>query len=120
MASITCGKCKGTHYAVSTVRLCYSSVPTFTCDWQYEETYNEDGERPVLECGALAWEDRRGVYCENGHEHIHAEVRANEGWDYAEDEQEAGALLALGVRSVGMDGGSINPDLGAFRQVLAG
>jgi hypothetical protein len=119
MASIMCGKCRRTHHSVPAVRACHDGK-TFTCGWLYYGPLMDDGERPVLACDALAWDTARGYECDNGHEHVNAEARRREGWDYAEDEYEAGALMAYGVQAVGMDGGSITPDLATFRQVLAG
>jgi hypothetical protein len=119
MAGITCGNCHRTHYSVDAVRACHFAA-TFTCGWWYYGQPMDDGERPILECEALAWRAERGTQCDHGHEHVNAETRQGEEWEYAEDEQEAGALMAHGIRPVGMDGGSINPDLATFRRVLSG
>lgn len=109
--SITCGNCKKTHRSVEAVRRCYAGE-AYPCGWQWEErdrwgvVYDENG--PVIhECEALAWDTGRALVCEDGHEHVWAEARAAEGWDYAEDADEARRLARVGVASVGMDGGSI-------------
>jgi hypothetical protein len=110
--SITCGNCKGTHHSVEAVRRCYAGT-AHPCGWQYEVrdrwgyVTDEDGRRIVRECTALSWDNGRAYACEDGHEHVHAEVRASEGWEYAEDADEARRLAKVGVMSVGMDGGSI-------------
>lgn len=110
--SVTCGNCKETHHSVEAVRRCYAGEAS-PCGWQYHArdrwgfVTDEDGERIVLECKALAWDTGRALVCEDGHEHVWAEARAAEGWDYAEDAEEARRLAKVGVASVGMDGGSI-------------
>jgi hypothetical protein len=110
--SITCGNCHETHRSVEAVRRCYAGT-AHPCGWQWEErdrwgfVTDEDGRRIVRECKALAWDDGRATTCEDGHEHVSAEARAAEGWDYAEDADEARRLASVGVASVGMDGGSI-------------
>jgi hypothetical protein len=49
-----------------------------------------------------------GVWaCEAGHEHVCAEVRNAEGWDYAHDEVEAALVRRDGTDAVAMDDGSI-------------
>lgn len=58
----------------------------------------------VRDCGAEVTFTERGWSCKAGHAHVYAEVRHNEGWDYAHDEIEAGLLARAGVDSVGMDG----------------
>lgn len=109
MASITCGNCHETHFSIDGVRHCYAG-DAGVCGWQ---TYlrdrwgfvtNEDGERIVEECPALIWDNGRAQVCELGHEHVHAEARYREGWDYADGPEEAQRLAKVGVGSVGMDG----------------
>jgi hypothetical protein len=75
---------------------------TFPCSW-YVLDYNEDGpyERP---CNAAARETEHGFKCEAGHEHVNAQTRYDEGWDYAEDAEEARYLARNGVMPVQMDG----------------
>lgn len=51
----------------------------------------------ITECGAeLAYTDDRWV-CAAGHEHVSAEAREREGWDYAEDAYDA-AVISAGMR----------------------
>lgn len=104
---ITCGnraKHNGTTGTHATVRACYLDPTTHACTW-LTEVYTEDG-LSAAECGALAWElpGGRGWACEAGHEHITAQARHDEGWDYAEDRDEAARLAKVGVASVQMDG----------------
>jgi hypothetical protein len=103
MPSITCGKCGQTHGAVEIVRAC-AAGNTFPCPWLVDRGYNEDGESVITECEALAWGSDRGFECEAGHGHVYAEVRVREGWEYAEDRDEAAALAKVGVMPVQMDG----------------
>jgi hypothetical protein len=108
MATITCAHCKATHTAVEAVRRCHADE-TFTCGWQYQarDRYgvlrDEDGQEIILECDALAWDNGRAIVCENGHEHVNAEARHREGWDYA-DEEEGPGLMRAGVFPIAMDG----------------
>lgn len=116
--SITCGNrakhngTTGTHRTVAAVKACFLDATTFACDWQYEarDRYgvirDEDGEIVIITCGALAWNlpGNRGWACENGHEHVTAQARRDERWDYAEDRHEAERLAKVGVASVQMDG----------------
>src|ERR1043165_1282904 len=113
MASIICGHCKGTHLTVEGVRHCYAGDAS-TCGWLFYErdrygiVCDEDGQQIVRECDELAWDDGRARVCEAGHEHVWAEARAREGWEYAEDADEARRLAKAGVMPVGMDGGALS------------
>jgi len=99
------------HATVESVRACHRDE-TWACTWlEYERdafglVYDEDGRPVIRECRALAWTlpDGRGYTCERGHEHIDAEVRDREGWDYVDGPEEARRLAKVGVASVGMDG----------------
>lgn len=118
MATITCGNrarhngTTGAHATVDNVRRCYLDQSAEICNWLIEipahwvEEIEDFVDARQVECGMLAWElpEGRGWTCEAGHEHIHAEVRDREGWDYAEDLDEAKRLAAVGVASVQMDG----------------
>lgn len=94
-----CGNCKGRHDLVEQARDCYG---IFECVWLVQE-YGEDGpyER---ECGALAIETDRGFACVAGHSHVYADVRAREGWTYAEDPFEAKSLMRAGIFPMAFDG----------------
>lgn len=91
------------HGTIEEVRACFRGE-TWACTWLLGRTeYTEDG--PMLrtwECGAASWHlaGDRGYTCEAGHEHVYAEVRADEGWEYAEDEDEARRLASVGVMPV--------------------
>ncbi len=125
---ITCGNRAGhpdgrpaTHATIGAVRACCTAERTWACDWLVPHMHPEDGEIYTLECGGLAWDlpDDRGHTCEFGHEHVHAEARHAEGWDYAADPEEAGLLAGRGVIPVAMDGGPIDIDTGAFTYAAA-
>lgn len=59
-----------------------------------EETGEGDWmEGGVEECGAKVTVTDRGYTCAAGHGYVYAEVRHAEGWDYAEDEGDARALV---------------------------
>ena len=94
MASITCGNCHETHRSVEGVRVCHAGKG-WCCTWLLER-HGEDGLY-VVECGALSWEDERGYGCAAGHDHVYAEVRDAEGWDYASDAQEAEMMRRNGL-----------------------
>lgn len=110
--SVRCGN-KKTHgdYAVyhanaAAVRSCF--LGDGVCDWLMDMgTHPEDGERMIMECGYALHVTARGHHCDNGHQHVTAEVRWTEGWDYASDELEAEGLRKCGVEAVAMNGGSI-------------
>lgn len=91
------------HATVDAVRACHRDN-TAPCHWLVERvSYTEDGPMTtIVDCGALSWPlpGGRGWACEAGHEHVTAEVRAAEGWEYAEDQREARRLEKAGVRPV--------------------
>lgn len=109
---IRCGHCEGTHHSVAQVQVCGTSRytgpdgvvhdPAWACSWLIEFTDGE-GYPAVRECGHPAFHTARGSDCAAGHEHVRDEVRHAEGWEYA-DPDEAGALAAMGIKPVGMDG----------------
>ena len=41
----------------------------FTCGWQYQDGYTEDGDAVISECGAFAVGFDNGFACTNGHAH---------------------------------------------------
>jgi hypothetical protein len=103
---IICGNCEQRHAEVATVRACYAG-DVFPCAWLVEDAYrDQDGfiERSLVECGAAAVGDERGWHCEAGHDHVNAETRAAEGWDYASDMEEAAGRAKYGHASVLADG----------------
>lgn len=95
------------HRTVEGVRRCFAGTAA-PCDW-HVMVPTEDGPQ-AMACyqisGAVAWETDRGWECESGHEHVRAEVRDAEGWDYAEDDGDVKALAYGFKMPVGMDGGS--------------
>lgn len=112
---IRCGHCDLSHHTVAQVRVCGTGVYVdpetgivregcAPCTWLIDTLqYDEDGQKIIRDCGHPAWSDERGWRCAAGHEHVYGEVRATEGWDYADDD-EAAALAANGVVPVQMDG----------------
>jgi hypothetical protein len=99
-----CGNCKVNAESVASVRACYAAGKGagFACDWIVED-YGWEGEVYHNPCRAHAVATDRGWTCEAGHEHVVAEVRRAEGWDYAEDSDVRG-LIAHGIVPVAMDG----------------
>jgi len=89
---MTCGKCGAKTEHAATVAACYQGK-TFTCDWLVERAWYDpetgDGGVVVVPCGAHAFITDRGWGCEAGHEHVTAEVRHAEGWDYADADEMA-------------------------------
>lgn len=112
---IRCGHCDLSHYTVAQARMCATGLyfdpdtgavreGCAPCTWMIATgRYSEDGAEIIRDCGHPSWCDERGWRCAAGHEHVRAEIRADEGWDYA-DADEAAALAAAGVRPVHMDG----------------
>lgn len=101
----TCGHCQGQHHYADTARAC-AAGNTFRCDWLVQLPGQEytDFEPIIRECGSTAITDERGFHCEAGHEHVEAEVRLAEGWDYASDEGEAAVRASYGHESRLPDG----------------
>lgn len=96
------------HHTVEGVRRCAATTvedpDTFPCTWSLERLV--EGERYTYDCRAIAWDTGRGFACDAGHEHVNADTRRREGWEYAEDDGEAKNLAMAGIDPVGMDGGS--------------
>lgn len=112
--AIRCGHCGKTHDRVDAVRACAAGTLT-TCPWLVdvprhwvvidEETGETDYvDATTRECGAEAVITERGWCCAVGHEHVNAETRRAEGWDWAEEYDEALALAAAGVEPRTIDG----------------
>lgn len=109
MASITCGKCFKTHASTIAVKACYGGADIGPCTWLVERTFTyedpetgevwgfEDGPQ-IVDCGAETIYTNRGYECAAGHSHVNAEVRFAEGWDYAEDAEEAARLSKYGTQ----------------------
>lgn len=99
-----CGNCHTTATTATTVRACYTGAVTpcwwvisDNATWVDDETGESDSwpiERP---CGAHTIHTDRGWSCEAGHSHVTIAARHAEGWEYAEDDQEAKNLLGAGV-----------------------
>lgn len=100
------------HPTTELVKLCFlaaryekSGVEVWPCSWLLEGRC-DDGSAYTYECGLPAmFTDERGSYeCAGGHDHTPADLRQEQGWDYAGDEDEATLLARAGVRPVQMDG----------------
>lgn len=99
-----CGKCGTDAESVASVKACYAGQVE-PCGDLVPDGYDECGTLQTKECGAHATFTRRGHSCEAGHEYVSMEARYNEGWDYAEDEQEAAMLAQAGVEGRVVDSG---------------
>lgn len=74
----------------------YVPEPIYNPDTDDMEFY-DDPTPLIRDCGAeVAYDDDRWR-CAAGHEHVSAEARDREGWDYAEDAYDA-AVIAEGGR----------------------
>lgn len=105
--SIKCGHCRRTHSSVATVWAC-GQGNVFACGDLVERWLSDGGlgmERVVIECGADAIGDDDGWSCAAGHAYVSMQVRASQGWDYA-DEDEAIGMLMAGVEPVRMSNGT--------------
>lgn len=98
-----CGNCKQSHKAVESIKACYRG-DLFECDWLVSRVggwVSEDGEYDsydeIVFCGAEAIVSERGFECAVGHSHVYADIRRAEGWEYAEDGDEALRLAKSGV-----------------------
>lgn len=99
--------CGERHDSVSVARCCDAGILTpdaqvLPCFWLIEHYY--EGEPFIVECGAPSVETERGFQCVAGHSHVNMEFRRREGWDYAEDPQEARLLIRADVFPMRMDG----------------
>lgn len=110
-SGIRCGRCKARHSSVTAVRACYQG-DLFACHWLVEavegwvdeETGQAESWVVTRDCGAEAVATERGWTCAAGHEHVNAQARHNEGWDYAEEYGEATAMVFAGVEPRTMSG----------------
>lgn len=114
MKQIRCGNCTETHTSIAAVRACHTG-DLFACHWAVEYPGRwvvideETGESDFIEggigdCGAEAIVTERGWTCSAGHEHVTAETRHSEGWDYAECFEEAAGMYRVGVEPRTMSG----------------
>lgn len=111
MTSIKCGHCSRRHSSAATVQAC-AQGNLFSCHWiveRYEgwvdeETGQTESWLVNVECGAEAIGTERGWACAAGHEHVNAQTRMNERWDYAEDADEAMGMVRVGVQPFTMNG----------------
>jgi hypothetical protein len=106
---------KHTHPSAELVRACYEAkrdvqagIAVWPCSWLAQEGFTEDGVPVIVECGLpTRFTDDKGSYaCIGGHDHVPAEVRFEQGWDYAEDDDEARRLAQAGTRPVQVNGDS--------------
>jgi hypothetical protein len=107
--------CHGSHATATAVFRCYVAAGRidglWTCGWQHEGLIaTGDPDEPyyqgIVECDAPArmYPDGTGYACTDGHSHTFAEARAAQGWEYAEDDDEARRLAGLGVEPRTMTG----------------
>jgi hypothetical protein len=107
----SCKGLKHAHRTADEVRLCYQAaideragMEVWPCSWLLEGRY-DDGSAFTYECMLpTRYTDGRGSYqCDGGHDHVPAQVRYEQGWDYC-TEDEAEGLMRAGTVPVGMDG----------------
>lgn len=103
------------HRTVAGVRACFEAahdvargIEVWPCGWLMEGRY-DDGSIYTYPCEApTRYTDGQGSFeCAAGHNHSPAWVCEQQGWTYAEDEEEAKRLRGLGVDVVSMRGDSI-------------
>ena len=109
------GQERHSHRTAGEVRECFRAaqdtalgVEVWPCGWLLEARY-DDGSAYSYPCEQPArYTDERGSHeCMAGHGHVPAQVRFEEGWDYAEDADEAAWLRRNGIDAVSMRGDSI-------------
>lgn len=105
---IRCGSCKRRHATAQEVLRCYVAADkiegVWPCSWLIEAALaTGDPDEPyyaaVVECGAPTRmrADGTGYDCAAGHEHTDAQVMAERGMAYAEDDLEAAYLAKYGT-----------------------
>lgn len=100
-----------THPTVELVRICATAArfekagaKVWPCSWDME-AMGEDGPYAVRCNLPTMFTDDRGSYeCVGGHDHVPAEVRFEQGWDYAEDAGAAELLAKYGTEPRDMQG----------------
>lgn len=118
-----------------TITIIRDKSETFPCTWLVERHPHyrgcpardagedcgtcEDAYVTTADCGAPSYILRDqatgaevGWECEDGHQHITAQVRFEQGWEYAEDPEEAGRLARAGVVPVPMAYAADTSDMG--------
>ncbi len=120
---IRCANCDGAHTSVAAIAACHLGALT-TCGWLVEhpgrwvdaEWTNHDGtteatsdyiEGGLADCGAETIHTARGWTCAHGHEHVNIDTRLAEGWDHAEDYDEALGMARAGVEPRTMSGHTV-------------
>jgi len=105
---------KHSHPTVDLVKACYQAardqqggIEVWPCSWLLEGRY-DDGSIFHYACGLpTRYDDTRqdgSYHCDGGHDHVPAEVRYAEGWDYTDDPDEALGMMKHGVLPVRPDG----------------
>lgn len=74
------------------------------CTWMVEhrEFDGYDLAEWIANCDAELVYSDRGWLCAAGHEHVTAEVRDAEGWDYAQDAYDSAVITQAGRQAVPM------------------
>jgi hypothetical protein len=67
---------------VATLKLVAGEFEVGTCTWTVVAGADEDGYPYHTDCGAETVIYDRGFVCTAGHEHVNAQTRHEEGWDY--------------------------------------
>ncbi len=99
LTTIKCGKCTNTHQSVAAVRACHEGAEIGACTWlielrdRYGPIRDEDGQQIIRDCAAETIFTETGWSCADGHSYVDMETRHRQGWDYAEDAQEAESMM---------------------------
>jgi len=100
-----CGNCGTQTEKIDLVRKCYQQAVGNCPDLMDTHTYDEDGQKVIVECRAHAWYDTEGnSFCERGHSNYTLEHQWKNGWAYVTEDEAAGFVKDTGREAVLMDG----------------
>lgn len=100
-----CGNCGTQTEKTDLVRACHAGTVGNCPDLMDTHTYDEDGQKVIVECRAHMWHDAEGnSFCERGHINYTLEYQWRNGFAYVTEDEAAGFVKDTGRMAVLMDG----------------